>query len=213
MKFLPPEIEAYAHEHTRPRPVLFDELRDYTFEHVELPQMQVGRIEGALLKMLAALSGARRVLEIGTYTGYSSLCLAEGLPEGGRVITCDHSEEFTAIARRFWDQSPHGAKIELRLGDGLETVRSLASGEPFDMAFLDADKVRYVDYYEAIVPILNAGGLLVVDNVLWSGQVLTPEADASAAIAALNERVLGDDRVENVLLPVRDGINLVRKRP
>ena len=111
------------------------------------------------------------------------------------------------------DRSPHGAKIELRLGDGLETVRSLASGEPFDMAFLDADKVRYVDYYEAIVPILNAGGLLVVDNVLWSGQVLTPESDASAAIAALNERVLGDDRVENVLLPVRDGINLVRKRP
>lgn len=213
MKFLPPEIEAYAHDHTRPRPALFDELRDYTFEHAELPQMQVGRIEGALLKMLAALVGARRVLEIGTYTGYSALCLAEALPDDGRVITCDRSEEFTAIARRFWDRSPHGNKIELRLGDGLETVKSLASGEPFDMVFLDADKVRYPDYYDAIIPILNVGGLLVVDNVLWSGQVLAPESDASKAIAALNERVLGDDRVDNVLLPVRDGVNLVRKRP
>ena len=213
MKFLPPEIEAYAHDHTRPRPALFDELRDYTFEHAELPQMQVGRIEGALLKMLAALVGARRVLEIGTYTGYSALCLAEALPDDGRVITCDRSEEFTAIARRFWDRSPHGNKIELRLGDGLETVKSLASGEPFDMVFLDADKVRYPDYYDAIIPILNVGGLLVVDNVLWSGQVLAPESDASKAFAALNERVLGDDRVDNVLLPVRDGVNLVRKRP
>lgn len=213
MKFLPPEIEAYAHDHTRPRPALFDALRDYTHEHAESPQMQVGRIEGALLKMLASLLGARRVLEIGTYTGYSALCLAEALPDGGKVVTCDRSEEFTAIARRFWDQSPHGPKIELRLGDGLETVRSLASGEPFDMAFLDADKVRYPDYYEAIVPILNVGGLLVVDNVLWSGAVLTPESDAAKGIAALNERILGDDRVENVLLPVRDGINLVRKRP
>ena len=129
------------------------------------------------------------------------------------MITCDRSEEFTAVARQFWAKSSHGSKIELRLGDGLQTVRSLADTEPFDMAFLDADKVRYPDYYEAIVPMLRPGGLLVVDNVLWSGRVLEPESDASKAIASLNERVLDDDRVDNVLLPIRDGINLVQKRP
>lgn len=210
MRFLPPEIDTYVHDHTGPRPALFDELRDYTHEHAESPQMQVGRVEGSLLKILAALSGARRVLEIGTYTGYSALCLAEGLPEDGRVITCDRSEEFTAVAKQFWAKSPHGHKIELRLGDALDTIRAL-DDEPFDMAFLDADKSRYPVYYDEVIPRLAPGGLLVVDNVLWSGRVVAPDTEAAEGIAALNERVLADERVENVLLPLRDGINLVRK--
>jgi len=215
MQFLPPEIDAYAHDHTRPRPALFDELRDYTQANVESPQMQVGRVEGGLLKMLAALIGARRVVEVGTYTGYSALCIAEALPDEGRVITCDRSETFTAVARQFWAKSPHGAKIELRLGDAMDTLAALEREAPesFDMAFLDADKVRYPTYYELLLKLLRPGGLLVVDNVLWSGRVVAPETEASKGIAALNDRVLGDDRVENVLLPVRDGINLVRKRP
>ena len=208
--FVPAEIDGYARDHTQPRPPLFDELRAYTLEHVPGSQMQVGLVEGTLLKMLAALLGARRILEVGTYTGYSALCMAEALPETGELITCDRSEEFTSVARRFFAQSPHGHKISLRLGDALDTVRGFDS-QPFDMAFLDADKARYPDYYEEIVPRLRAGGLLVVDNVLWSGEVLEPETDDARGIAELNTRTREDDRVENVLLPVRDGVMLVRK--
>jgi len=209
-QLLPPDIDQYAHDHTRPRPAVFDELRAYTFEHVDMPQMQVGRVEGALLKMLATLMGARRILEIGTYTGYSGLCLAEALPDDGQLITCDCSEEFTAVAKSFWAKSPHGHKIELRMGDALETVRSL-NDEPFDMAFLDADKARYPEYFEQIVPRLRPGGLLVIDNVLWSGAVLDPQTDDAKGIAAVNELAQSDERVDNVLLPVRDGVMLVRK--
>jgi caffeoyl-CoA O-methyltransferase len=204
-------LEQYAHDHTKPRGDVFDELRDYTQAHVEWPQMQVGRVEGALLQMLAAISGARRILEIGTYTGYSALCMAQALPSDGKVVTCDKSEEFTAVARRFWAASPHGAKIDLRLGDALDTLRALPQDEPFDMAFIDADKVRYVDYYEEIVPLLRPGGLVCLDNVLWSGEVLDPQSDDARGIVAVNDRVQADPRVDNVLLPVRDGVMIARK--
>jgi caffeoyl-CoA O-methyltransferase len=209
--FVPEAIERYAHDHTHPRPALFDELREHTQAQVPFPQMQVGRVEGTLLKMLASLLDARRILEIGTYTGYSSLCMAEALPDDGELITCDRSEEYTAVARRFWAKSPHGRKIRLELGDALETVKNLGD-EPFDMAFIDADKARYPHYYDAILPRLRAGGLMVVDNVLWSGEVLEPESDDALGIVALNDRVQADDRVENVMLTVRDGVLLVRKR-
>ena len=207
--FVPAEIEQYAQDHTQPRPPLFDELRAYTLEHVPGSQMQVGMVEGTLLKILAALLGARRILEIGTYTGYSALCMAEALPAGGELITCDHSQEFTAVARRFFARSPHGSKIQLRLGDALETVRALDT-VPFDMVFLGADKARYPEYYEAIVPRMRSGGLLVADNVLWSGEVLDPETDDARGVAQLNVRTRDDERVENVLLPVRDGVMLLR---
>jgi caffeoyl-CoA O-methyltransferase len=209
-QFLPPDIEAYAHDHTRARPALFDELRDYTHANVAYPQMQVGRVEGTLLKMLASLLGARRVLELGTYTGYSALCLAEALPDDGVVITCDRSVEFTDVARAFWQKSPHGRKIDLRLGDALDTLRAL-DDRPLDMAFVDADKTRYPTYYEEIVPRLRPGGLLVIDNVLWNGDVLDPRDDDARAIAAVNDRAQADARVENVMLAVRDGVLLVRK--
>jgi caffeoyl-CoA O-methyltransferase len=209
--FVPETIEQYAHDHTHPRPALFDELREHTLAEVPHPQMQVGRVEGTLLKLLATILEAERILEIGTYTGYSSLCMAEALPTEGVLITCDRSEEYTAVARRFWDKSPHGHKIRLELGDALESVRKL-SDEPFDMAFIDADKARYPDYYDEILPRIRAGGLLVVDNVLWSGEVLAPESDDARGISALNDRVQHDDRVENVMLTVRDGILLARKR-
>jgi caffeoyl-CoA O-methyltransferase len=208
--FVPEDIERYAHDHTRARPPLFDELREYTHANVPSPQMQVGRVEGALLKILAASLGARRILEVGTYTGYSSLCMAEALPDDGELLTCDRSEEFTAVARRFWEKSPHGHKIRLLLGDALATVKALPEA-PFDMAFLDGDKARYPDYFEAIVPRLRQGGLLVIDNVLWSGEVLAPETDDARGIVEVNRRATTDARVENVLLPVRDGVMLVRK--
>ncbi len=207
--FVPDEIERYAHDHTRERPALFEELRAYTHANVPAPQMQVGRVEGSLLKLLAGLCGARRILEIGTYTGYSALCMAEALPEGGELVTCDINPEVAKVARSFFDKSPHGRKIRIALGDAIDTIRGLDG--PFDMLFLDADKARYIAYYEAILPKLRAGGLVVADNVLWSGEVLKPGSDDGRGLAAFNEHVTRDARVENVMLTVRDGIMLARK--
>jgi len=209
--FVPEDIESYARDHTRSRGPLFDELREYTYRHVPSPQMQVGRIEGTLLMLLAKLVGARRILELGTFTGYSALCMAEALPDDGELITCDVSEEFTKVARSFFGKSPHGKKIRLMLGDALTTLQHLEA-TPFDMAVVDADKVRYPDYYEAIIPRLRPGGLFVADNTLWSGDVLAPKSEDARGIAAFNDRVQNDERVENVLLTVRDGVMLARKR-
>ncbi|MSP23684.1 MAG: methyltransferase [Myxococcales bacterium] len=189
---------------------IFDELREHTYAHVALPQMQVGRVEGSLLRMLAKLIGARRILEIGTFTGFSALCMAEALPDDGVLCTCEISAEVAAVAQRFFDRSPHGNKIQLLVGDALASVGAL-DDRPFDLAFIDADKERYLDYYEAILPRLRAGGLLVADNVLWSGAVLEPKTPAAFAIAAFNDRVQRDARVENLFLPVRDGVMLARK--
>lgn len=205
------ELEAYIHDNTRARPPLFDELRDETRAKTQAPQMQVGRVEGAFLKMLTAVTGARRVIEVGTFTGYSALCIAEGLPEGGELITCDIDPVATSIARDFWARSEHGGKIELKLGAALDTIASLPKDRLFDMAFIDADKGNYSAYYEAIVPLLRQGGLIVADNTLWSGRVLAPDSDDARAIVAFNHRVNTDPRVENVLLSVRDGMMLARK--
>ena len=212
MNIVDPDIERYAHDHTRPRPPLLDELRDVTYAGVHDPHMQVGRVEGALLKLLASLAGARRALEIGTFTGYSALCIAEALPDDGELITCDRDPDVTRIARSFFDRSEHGRKIRIALGDALASIRALPEDPPFDLVFIDADKERYVEYYEAVVPRLRPGGLLLADNTLWSGRVLDPRADSDRALVAFNARVTADPRVENVLLTVRDGLMLARKR-
>lgn len=208
--FLAPEIEAYLFENTRAPSPIFEEMRERTYAEVKSPQMQVGRVEGALLRILVAATGARRVLEIGTFTGFSALSMAEALPDDGELVTCDIDAEVTAIARGFFDRSPHGKKIRIALGDALETLKSVSG--PFDLVFLDADKERYPDYYEATVPMLRPGGLLVADNTLWSGEVLDPKTAPARAIVAFNRRVTTDPRVDNVLLPVRDGIMVARKR-
>jgi caffeoyl-CoA O-methyltransferase len=206
-----PAIETYTHEHTTPQPALFDELREVTYRSMKSPQMQVGRVEGALLRMLCAISGARRVLEVGTFTGYSALSMAAALPDDGELVTCDIDPEAARVAQSFFDRSPDGRKIKLRLGDALTTIEAMPAEPTLDLAFLDADKERYVAYYEAILPRLRRGGLLVADNTLWSGRVLSPAADTDKAIVAFNRRVTEDPRVENVLLSVRDGIMLARK--
>jgi caffeoyl-CoA O-methyltransferase len=205
------DIERYAHDHTRARPPLLDELRERTYATMPSPHMQVGRVEGALLEMLCAISGARRVLEVGTFTGFSALCMAEALPDDGEVITCDRDPAAVTIARSFFERSPHGKKIHVRLGDAMETIAALPLDAPFDLAFLDADKERYPEYYELIVPRLRRGGLLVADNTLWSGRVVAPSEDSDRAIVAFNRRVRDDPRVTGVLLTVRDGIMLARK--
>lgn len=207
-----PDIEQYAHDHTCPRPPLFDELREQTYASMSSPHMQVGRVEGTLLELLCRMLGAKRVLEIGTFTGFSALCMAEALPDDGELITCDIDPEAARVAQSFFDRSPHGKKIQLRLGDALETIRALPEVPPFDLVFLDADKERYLDYYEAVLPRLRRGGLLVADNTLWSGRVLAPTHASDRAIVAFNAHVTRDPRVTNVELTVRDGMMLAYKR-
>jgi caffeoyl-CoA O-methyltransferase len=172
--------------------------------------MQVDVIEGRFLKMLVRLTGARTILEIGTFTGYSALMMAEGLPDDGRLITCEVDPKAEAIARRYFAESPHGHKVTVRMGPALETIKTLSA--PLDLVFIDADKANYSNYYEASLPLLRPGGLIVADNVLWSGKVLDPQDADDHAIVAFDRMVQSDPRVENVCLTVRDGMMLARKR-
>jgi caffeoyl-CoA O-methyltransferase len=204
-------MEQFAYDHTKPESDLFTRLREETFAKMPYPEMQVGRIEGRFLKMLVRLTGARRILEIGMFTGYSALMMAEGLPADGRIITCDVNPKAEEIARRYFNESPDSQKIEIRMGPALETIRTLQG--PIDMVFIDADKTNYSNYFDAVLPLVKPGGLIVADNVLWSGKVLSPEDDDTRAIVEFDRKVQSDPRVENVLLTVRDGMMLAWKRP
>ena len=207
-----PKVEEYAEAHSTPDGELFERLAAETREKTTAPQMMVGRLEGRFLGLLVRTLRAKRVLELGTFTGYSSISMALALPSGGRVITCDVDEETTAIARRYAEEAGVADRIDYRLGPALETIDELDG--PFDLVFIDADKPNYVNYYEATLPLLAAGGLMVVDNTLWSGRIVDPEDndDTTRAIRELNDRVFDDPRVENVLLSVRDGMNLVWRK-
>lgn len=208
----PPPIDAYCLAHTTPADPLLDELAAHTQAHCKLPQMLTGPVEGTLLRMLVQTSGAQRVLEIGTFTGYSALSMAAGLPADGELITCDIDQDTNAIAKSFWARSPHGTKIKPMLGPALETIGALPTKMRFDFVFIDADKENYVNYYEAVLPRLRSGGLIAADNTLWSGKVLDPREKSDHAIVAFNMHVARDARVEQVLLSVRDGVLLIRKR-
>jgi len=208
---VPKHIEEYVAAHTSPHGALLEELEEYTIAHCANPQMLVGRVEGALLKTLVHLSGACRILEIGLFTGYSALSMAEALPENGALISCEINPEHAKIAQSFLDRSPHGKKIAIRLGPALETLKTLPADQAFDMVFLDADKENYSNYYDAVFPLLRKGGLVVADNVLWSGKVIKPQKETDQALAAFNDMVRADSRAENVLLTVRDGVMLIRK--
>lgn len=210
MKFIDEKIEKYAFDHTQNEGELLLEIKDETYASLDCPQMLTGRIEGRLLKLFAQLLGAKRILEIGTFSGYSSLSMAEALPDDGTLITCDLDDDAICFARRYFKQSPHGKKITLREGPALDTLKSLSG--PFDMAFIDADKLNYLNYYEAVMPLIRQGGLIVVDNVLWNGGVLNPIDDHEKAIHHFNEIVIRDNRVEPLMLPVRDGVYCIRKK-
>lgn len=209
-QIVPDSIEAYIEAHTSERTAVFGELARETREKMAYYVMQVGKVEGGFLKMLTQLTCARRVLEIGTFTGYSALCFAEGLPADGQVITCDIDEQATEMARKYWAMSQHGAKIELKLGPAIETIQGLEG--TFDIVFLDADKENYIAYWEAIVPRVNQGGLLIADNTLWSGKVVDPKDRLAVAVDRFNKHVYNDSRVECVMLSVRDGVTLARKK-
>ena len=209
-EILSDEIEDYVRAHSEKPAALFEALAKETREKMSSPGMQVGPVEGAFLRLLVRLSGAKRVLEIGMFTGYSGLMMAEGLPEDGELITCDVDPKAEEMARRFHAQSPHGKKIQIRMGPALETIKTLQG--PLDLVFIDADKQNYSAYYDAVLPLVRKGGLIVADNTLWSGRVLDPKGDNDRAIVAFNEKVAKDDRVEKVQLSVRDGMTLMWKR-
>lgn len=205
------DLEQYALEHSLSASPLLQELETYTRAQRNDWQMLVGALEGALLKMLIQLVGARRVLEIGLFTGYSALSMAEAMPEDGELTSCEIDDETAQLARSFLDRSPHGRKVRIRIGPALQTLESLSG--PFDLAFIDADKENYCAYYEAVLPLLRTGGLLIADNVLWSGKVLDPKEETDRALVSFNDQVHHDERVDHVLLTVRDGVMLVMKKP
>ena len=206
-------LDAYVRAHTEPPDPI---ARDLIAETAALPMagMQIGPDEAGLLALLVRISGARDLIEVGTFTGYSSLAMASALPEGGRLLCCDVSEEWTAIARRYWRRAGVADRIELRLAPAIETLRALPAGPQFDLAFLDADKERYPDYFAELVPRLRPGGLLLADNVLWSGAV-ADDADGRESTAGLrrfSRLAVDDERLETVLLPAFDGLSISRRR-
>lgn len=209
LTLVPDAIEDYAIAHTSKVPELYERLRAETYADADCPQMQVGPLEGRLLKLLAQLTGARRAVEVGTFTGYSGLSIAEGMAADGKLVTCDVDPVATAIARRYFAEAPWGHKIDFRLGPAADTIATLDA--PLDLCFLDADKAGYIGYWEQLVPLLRPGGLIVADNVLWSGKVLAPEQDADKALVAFNRHVVADPRVEHVMLTVRDGVTVARR--
>ena len=210
LTLVPEDIERYAMAHTTPLPALLEELVEETKkEFGDLSRMLSGQPEGVLLQTLASAIGARRILEIGTFTGFSAQMMAAALPDDGELITCDISPDHLALARRYFERSPHGRKITVREGPALDTITKLEPG--FDLVFIDADKTNYTNYYEACLPLLTPMGLIAVDNVLWSGRVLDPKEPDDHAIVAFNEHVRTDARVSHVLLSVRDGLMLVRR--
>ena len=212
MDIVPEPIERYAEEHTTPPEPLLAELANETRETLESPQMLTGTVEGRLLELLVYASGARRVLELGTFSGYSALSMAAGLRPGGRIDTCELDESRAAVAQRYIDQSPFAGRIQIHLGPALETIDRLEG--PFDFVFIDADKPNYVNYYEAVLPRLAERGFIAADNTLWSGRVLDDADDdeGTRAIKAFNEHVKSDPRVTSVMLSVRDGVTVIRPK-
>jgi caffeoyl-CoA O-methyltransferase len=211
-RLLAAEIETYAEAHSMPESDLCRALREETQRCMESPQMIVGPLEGAFLKMMTQLVQATSVLEIGMFTGYSALCFAEVLPAEGTVLTCEIEEESAALARQYFARTPVGKKIEIRMGPALETMRHLKG--PFDLIFIDADKINYVNYYRRSLELLSPQGVILIDNVLWDGEVLKqpPPDEKTSAIQKLNRVVAADPRVTAVLVTIRDGVLVVRPK-
>ena len=211
LKYKPKGIEKYAKAHTTPLPPLLEELVERTKTDLgPRSGMLSEQLVGTLLQMLTASVRAKRALEIGMFTGFSAQMIASALPDDGTLITCDVDPKAIAFAKEYFARSPHGRKIDVREGPALETLKTLEG--PFDFIFIDADKGNYTNYYEASLPLLAQDGLIAVDNVLWSGRVLEPESDDDRAIVAFNDHVQQDGRTTNVILTVRDGVMLIRKR-
>jgi O-methyltransferase len=210
------QLYQYLLDHSLRETETMRELREITAQH-KWSRMQISPEQGQFMALLVEISGAQRIIEIGTYTGYSALCMAQALPEHGQIICCDTSKEWTDIGRPFWQQADVEKRIQLRIAPALETLDQLIANnetEQFDLAFIDADKTNYLNYYERCLKLIRQGGLILFDNTLWSGHVAdaSKQDEDTVAIRALNEKLHNDERISLSLLPIGDGLTLVRKR-
>lgn len=216
IKFTPltPELHEYLVAHNPPEDPVLRDLAAATADLGPISIMQIAPEQGLFLKMLAQMLDARRVVEIGTFTGYSSISIARGMAPGGKLLCCDISEEWTAIAKRHWERANLADRIELRIGPAIDTIRTLPETPEIDLVFIDADKTGYRAYYDELLPRLRPGGVIAFDNVLWMGQVIDAanDSDDTRAIRALNDYLPTDDRIDLVMMPIADGLTLARKR-
>ena len=210
MDFLPENIQKYISDISQSESLILKELNRYTNSKVILPRMLSGHVQGRFLSMISKLVNPEIIVEVGTYTGYSCLCLAEGLKKNGKIITIEKDEEFASIAKKFFDRSNYKEKISLLIEDATKAIENIS--EKIDLAFIDADKVNYIKYYDMLFPKLKIGGLIVADNVLWSGKVTKKVSDnETQSIKNFNTKVKNDERVENLIVGIRDGIMLCQK--
>lgn len=210
MDIIPSELEAYAEKHTTEETPLLKRINRETHAQVLMPRMLSGHLQGRVLSMISRMVQPRTVLEIGTFTGYSALCLAEGLREGGKLITIDINDELFDRVSGYFAEAGMGDRIDYRIGEAATIIPTL--DERYDLVFIDADKENYARYFDLVIDRVNLNGYILADNVLWSGKVLDPKPDKDTrAIVDFNARIQRDDRVENVLLPIRDGVMLMRK--
>jgi caffeoyl-CoA O-methyltransferase len=213
MEFIAPELLAYCEEHSSSEDELLQYIKRETHGKVLMPRMLSGHLQGKTLELLVKLLNPKTILEIGTYTGYSGICMARGLGENGKLLTIDINDELETMVRVFFEKSGLSSKIDYRLGNALEIIPGLEGN--FDMVFIDADKANYINYYELVVERVNSGGIILADNVLWSGKILAEQGKKidkdTQVILDYNQMVQNDPRVENVLLPIRDGLMLARK--
>lgn len=211
MNFPNPDISQYAEQHTTPESEILKRLNRETHLNVLMPQMLSGVLQGSLLKMISRMMRPKKILEIGTYTGYSAICLAEGLAKEGNLITLDINEELTDMVERYVNEAGFGDRINIMVGDATEIIPTLEG--PFDLVFIDADKINYSKYFDLVINKVRSGGIIIADNVLWSGKVLDEKKDKDTrAIDDFNKKVFADTRVETCLLPVRDGLMLIWKK-
>lgn len=213
MDFLPKEIEAYSDLFTEPESLLLQELNRETYAKVLMPRMLSGHIQGRVLAMFSKMIQPKTILEIGTFTGYSALCLAEGLSKGGKLITIDINDELEGMVRKFVNQSEYCSQIDVRVGNAIDIIPGL--DETFDLVFIDADKENYSAYFDLVIERVKQGGFIIADNVLWSGKILMKEDEMDKDTLSLhqfNQKVQLDERVENVLFPIRDGLMVIRKK-
>jgi len=211
MDIVAKEAEEYASDHTSPMSALLEEVEYFTLTKTPYPSMLTGRVEGRFLQIVAQLSGARHIVDIGTFTGYSALAMAEVLPDDGEILTIEKNTDHAKIAQDFFDRSPSGPKITLCTGEAVEILKALPDAKT-DLVFIDADKRNYKAYYRESMRILRTGGLMLADNALWYGRIFDPKDDDSRAMADFNELVKKDTRAEKLFLTIRDGIYLIRKR-
>ena len=210
MEFILKEIDEYSVNHTEPEPKLLAELNRETWANVMTPRMLSGHLQGRILSMFSKMINPKKVIEIGTYTGYSALCMAEGLEKNGILHTIDINEEYASIAKKYFNRSKYAKNIQQNIGNALDIIPTLGSN--FQLAFIDADKENYSHYFDLVVDRIDLHGYIIADNVLWSGKVTKTEKDQETkALDGYNKKVLADDRVETILLPIRDGLMVSRK--